>query len=303
MKKLYQLKPIIFLLLQFAFLSSFAQKEIDFRIKLEVGDRFEVESTSLSQGKVSIGNNVQDNKVEIASTIQYHVEKKITDSYYLNYMYTEYYMSMKLGMKDIVTNPKTADMLNLFTPSTQVAMMMNKPFSAELSSKGKILSVKGNKDIEKEFKKKTKKLSPELREQVYTMVNAIAGNEELVNRIESWAMYIPPSAVKIGDTWGVELDSAIAHYAFTTETDSTYIVEGIGSSKKTTSMEIQGMTMITNTEEEFTITIEFDKHTFLPKVITKEAEMSIQGKVQGYPAFSQPPVQSTAITTLKIKKL
>ena len=105
----------------------------------------------------------------------------------------------KIGMKEITTDPKTADMLNFLSPSTQIAMMMNKPFFAELSPKGKILAVKENKDIAKEFKAKTKKLSPALREQVYLMVNSMAKSESLIANIESWTSYIPDSAVKIGD--------------------------------------------------------------------------------------------------------
>ena len=288
-------------MLFFVFFSSFAQKEVDFQINLKVGDGFEVESV-ISQDGVSTDKNNPEHKNEITSRIQYHVEKKTPDFYSLNYMYTEYYMSMKIGKRDMVTNTKTADMLNFLSPSTQIAMMMNKPFSAELSQKGKVLSVKGNKDIEKEFKKKTKKFSPDLREQAYTMVNAIAGSEVLVNNIESWAMYIPSSIVKIGDKWSVEKDSALTYYTFTAETDSTYIIEGVGSSKKTTNMEIQGMLMTTNTEEEFTITIEFNKHTFLPKVITKESEMSIQAEISGYPSLSNQS-KSDVISTIKIRKL
>ena len=301
MKRPHYIKPIIFLMLFFVFFSSFAQKEVDFQINLKVGDGFEVESV-ISQDGVSTDKNNPEHKNEITSRIQYHVEKKTPDFYSLNYMYTEYYMSMKIGKRDMVTNTKTADMLNFLSPSTQIAMMMNKPFSAELSQKGKVLSVKGNKDIEKEFKKKTKKFSPDLREQAYTMVNAIAGSEVLVNNIESWAMYIPSSIVKIGDKWSVEKDSALTYYTFTAETDSTYIIEGVGSSKKTTNMEIQGMLMTTNTEEEFTITIEFNKHTFLPKVITKESEMSIQAEISGYPSLSNQS-KSDVISTIKIRKL
>ncbi|MFA5639802.1 MAG: DUF6263 family protein [Bacteroidales bacterium] len=300
MKQPRFIKTTICLLLLLASFTSFAQKEIDFRINLEEGACFEVESASLSEGSASTGKEVQENKIEYNMVIQYHVVKKTPDFYTLNFMYKERHSTIKIGMKEITTDPKTADMLNFLSPSTQIAMMMNKPFFAELSPKGKILAVKENKDIAKEFKAKTKKLSPALREQVYLMVNSMAKSESLIANIESWTSYIPDSAVKIGDKWIVEKDSAVTHYTFVAETDSTYIIEGLGNSEKTITNEIQGMVMTSNNKEEFTVTIEFDKQTFLPKIITKESESLIQVEIPDYPAFSQPPTRSQGTLTLKI---
>ncbi|NLJ82863.1 MAG: hypothetical protein GX330_07040 [Bacteroidales bacterium] len=297
MKEPRFIKITIYLLLLLAPFTSFAQKEIDFRINLEKGACFEVESASLSESSAE----VQENKVEYNMVIQYHIVKKTPDFYTLNFMYTERHSTIKIGMKEITTDPKTADMLDYLSPSTQIAMMMNKPFFAELTPKGKILAVKENKNIAKEFKAKTKKLSPALREQVYLMVNSMAKKESLIANIESWTSYIPDSAVKIGDKWIVEKDSTVTYYTFVTETDSTYIIEGLGSSENTITNEIQGMVMISNNKEEFTVTIEFDKQTFLPKIITKESESLIQVEMPDYPTFSRPPTRSQGKLTLKIR--
>jgi len=190
--------------------------------------------------------------------------------------------------------------LNFLAPSTQIAMIMNKPFFANISPQGKILSIKENKSIAKEFEAKTKKLSPDLREQVYTMVNALVGNESLVALIKSWTSYIPDSAVKIGDKWSIQKDSSVTNYAFITETDSTYVIEGVGNRKTTMTNKIQGMVLIVNYEEEFTTTIEIDKHTFLPKIITTESEVLTKSEMPDYPTFSMPPSQSYSTSTLKI---
>ncbi len=297
MKEPRFIKITIYLLLLLAPFTSFAQKGIDFRINLENGACFEVESASLSESSAE----VQENKVEYNMLIQYRVVKKTPDFYTLNFMYTERNSTIKIGMKEITTDPKTADMLDYLSPSTQIAMMINKPFFAELTPKGKILAVKENKNIAKEFKAKTKKLSPALREQVYLMVNSMAKKESLIANIESWTSYIPDSAVKIGDKWIVEKDSTVTYYTFVTETDSTYIIEGLGSSENTITNEIQGMVMISNNKEEFTVTIEFDKQTFLPKIITNESESLIQVEIPDYPALSRPPIRSQGKLTLKIR--
>ena len=64
MKQPRFIKTTICLLLLLASFTSFAQKEIDFRINLEEGACFEVESASLSEGSASTGKEVQENKIE-----------------------------------------------------------------------------------------------------------------------------------------------------------------------------------------------------------------------------------------------
>lgn len=192
-------------------------------------------------------------------------------------------------------------MLNILNPSTQIAMIMNKPFSAKISYKGEVIEVKENKNIEKEFKKKTKKLSPALREQVYLFINEFIKNESLPAAIENWTSCIPISTVKIGDKWTVNKDStSTVHYTFVEETDSSYIIKGKGNTATITTNEIQEMHMTINREEEFTLTIEFDKQTFLPKIIIKESNTSTIVEIPDYPAFSQPPKHSQSTHTLKI---
>jgi hypothetical protein len=302
MKRSYTIKPIIFFLLLFFFFRSFAQKEIDFSINLEEGMCFELQSTILSEGSVSINEKGQENKIEHRLVIQYHVAKKTPDFYHLNFMYTDYYSTMTIGMKEITTNPKTADRLNILDASTQIAMIMNKPFLIELSHSGKILTIKENKEIAKEFKSKTKKLSPSLREQVYTVVNSFAKGEGLVSHIENWTSYIPSSSVKIGDKWTIQKDSTrTTDYTFVAETDSTYIIKGVGNSNTTITNEIQGMVMNTNKEDEFTVSIEVDKQTFLPKIISMEIESLTKTEMPDYPAFSVPPSKSYTKSTLEIR--
>lgn len=300
MKQSYFIKTANYLLLSFAFISVFAQKEIDFRINLKEGECFEVQST-ISQESVSTDEKNKDSKAEFTMSIQYRVIKKTPDLYRINFMYTDYY-AIVTGIKKFKIDPKTADKLNILDGSTQIAMMMNKPFSVDLSPKGEICSIKESQIITKEFKAKTKKLSPDLCEQVYLMVNSFAGHEVLVDNIKSWTSYIPISTVKIGDQWIVMKDSSVTRYTFVAETDSTYMIEGIGSNKKTTSNEIQkGMVLIMIQEEEFTIVVEIDKQTFLPKIITQKTEMILKNEIQNYPKFSKAPVQAHSTSTLKIR--
>ena len=280
--------------------SSFAQKEVDFRLNLEEGMCFEEQTTALSKGTVSTGKEDKENIHEAITVTQYRVVKKTPAFYTLNFMHTDYYVKMT-GVNEFTIDPKTADKLNILNGSTQISMIMNKPFFADLSPKGKVLAVKKNKAIEKEFKTKTKKLSPALREQVYLIVNSFTSNESLVGNIEGWTSYIPPSAVKIGDKWSVQKDSAVTEYTFVAETDSTYIIEGVGSMEETKTNEMQGIVMIIHREGEFTVAIEVDKHTFLPKTITQEMEMLGTVEMPSYPAASRPPSRSNATLTWKIR--
>ena len=303
MKQLYFIKTIILPLLLLAFTPSYAQKDIDFRINLKEGMCFEVESNQLSQGSVPSGKEMIENKSESTMVSQYHVVKKKTGSYTINFMYKDCYIK-STGIRDFTVNPKTADMLNILDASTQIAMMLDKPFAAELSPKGKILAIKGNQAVMKEFKTKTKKLAPALREQVYSIVNSLTGKEALVELFENWTNYIPVSTVKIGSQWDVQKDSSITRYTFVAETDTTYVIEGVGSGKKTTRNEIQkGFVMIMSKAEEFTVTVEIDKQTFLPKVITQETEalLNVKSEFQNNPELSKPSVQSHVTTTLKIR--
>ena len=61
-----------------------------------------------------------------------------------------------------------------------------------------------------------------------------------------------------------------------------------------------GVSMVVNTEEEYTLAIEIDKQNFLPKIITKESEMTMTSEVQGFPALTKPPAQSHITSTLTI---
>jgi hypothetical protein len=132
------------------------------------------------------------------------------------------------------------------------------------------------------------------------MVNSFSGNEALVELIESWASYIPDSVVKIGDSWIVRKDSVLTHYTFVAETNSTYSLEGVGSKKTTANNEIMGISMTVNTEEEYTITIEIDKHTFLPNIINRESDVSITSNMPNNPAFPSQQSKSKNTSTLKI---
>ncbi|MCL2041190.1 MAG: DUF6263 family protein [Bacteroidales bacterium] len=297
MKKAYFITTFILFLLTFVSLDSFAQEKVDFRINLDAGACFEVESAIIS---VSENNMVKkESKNEVTTVVRYQVVKKTSDFYRLNFMYTDFY-SVATGIKEFTIDPKSADALNIFDGSTQVSMMMNKPFSADVSPKGKIYTVKENKEIENEFKQKTKNLSPELSSQISFMVNSFSGNEALVELIESWASYIPDSVVDIGDSWTVRKDSALTRYTFVAETDSTYSIKGVGSKKTTVNNEIMGMSMTVNTEEEYTIAIEIDKHTFLPNIINRESDALITGNMQNNPALSNHQSKSKNILTLKI---
>ena len=281
---------------------SFAQKEVDFQFNLEKGMCFEVQTSSTSNGTHSTGGKEQENTSETNMVFQYQVVKKTPTFYVLNFMYTDYYFKAMMGEREIIANPKKADKLNILDGSTQIAMMMNKPFYAELSPKGKVLAVKENKEIEKEFKAKTKNLSPALREQVYMMV-ATSKSEALIKNIEIWTSYMPASAVKIGDKWRIQKDSTYTtDYTFVAETDSTYVIEGVGNSKIITTNEIQkGMVMIMTNETEFTITIEVDKQTFLPKIITQEMEILGKAEIPNFPNFPQSSNKSygTLITEIR----
>jgi hypothetical protein len=296
MKKAYLISTFIFFLLTFVSLYSFAQKKVDFHINLDEGACFEVESSTIS---VSQNNMAKESKGEVTTVVRYQVAKKTSDFYCLDFMYTDFY-SVTTGIREFTIDPKNADALNILDVSTQISMMMNKPFSADLSPKGKIHAVKENKKIENEFKQKTKNLSPELSNQISFMVNSFSGNNALVELIESWASYIPDSVVKIGDSWIVRKDSVLTHYTFVAETNSTYSIKGVGNKKTTVNNEIMGMSMIVDTEEEFTIAIEIDKRTFLPNIINRESDVSITSNIPNNPAFSNHQSKSKNISTLKI---
>ena len=302
MKKLYFIHISFLSLMLFIFLSSFAQKEIDFRINLEKGVCFETQTIILSENSMHTSKEVQKRKNESIVTIQFSVAGKKNDFYCINFMYTDYYLRVTGGVREFAIEPKKADTMNILDVSTQIAIIINKPFSAELSQKGEIIAIKGNKDVAKEFKAKTKKFSPDLRKQVYITVNSLTESKSIASLIENWTNYIPSRSVKIGDQWDVLKDSVFTQYTFVAETDTTYIIEGIGNSKKTITNEIQnGMVMITHTEDEFSVYIEIDKLTFLPKIITKEFEVLMKSEIKEFTAFSQPPTQSHTTFILKTK--
>jgi hypothetical protein len=296
MKKVYFITTVITLLLIFVSFYSFAQKEIDFHINIEAKACFEVE-TNLS---IVSKNKDKENKSESATLIRYKVVKKTPELYRLNFMYTNYYSTIEAGTREIIIDPKNADALNIFDVSTQVSLMMNKPFSAELSPKGEIRAIKENKEILKELKMRTKELSPELREGVYFVVNSMVDNNALVELIKSWTSYIPVTSVKIGDSWSIRQDSTVTYYTFVLETDSTCVIEGFGSGKKTVPSKIQGMELITMHEEDFSLIIEIDKQTFLPKIITKEIESLNKQEIKNYP-IPVPPLQSHTTSKLIIR--
>ena len=296
MKKAYLISTFIFFLLAFVSSYSFAQEKVDFHINLDAGACFEVEFSMIF---ASQNNMPKESKGEVTSVVRYQVVKKTSDFYRLNFMYTDYY-SVTSGIREITIDPKNADALNLFDVSTQISMMMNKPFSADVSPKGKISTVKGNKEIENEFKQKTKNLAPELRDQISFLVNSFSGDKTLVDLIESWTSYIPDSPVKIGDSWTIQQDSSLTRYTFVAETDATYSIEGVGSKKTTINNEMMGMTMIVSTEEEYTVTIEIDKHTFLPNIIHRESDMSTISNMPSNPAISNHQAKSKNTSTIKI---
>ena len=72
MKQAYFIKITNLILLLFAIISSFAQKEVDFRINLEEGICFKVQSTHLSQGSIPMDKEVKESKSESTMVIQYN---------------------------------------------------------------------------------------------------------------------------------------------------------------------------------------------------------------------------------------
>jgi len=283
----------------FCFLPSFAQEKIDFRINLAENACFDVHTILLIQGKTPTGMDVKEMESEANTSVRYKVVMKTPASYHINLTYTDFYFKMN-AIKELIIDPKNADKLNILDISTQYAMVINKPFSIELSPEGKVISTKENKEVSKKFKKVTKKLSPDLKKQVYSSVNNLIGREALISQTESWTSYMPNYPVEIGDNWTVQNGSEITYYTFDSETDSAYVIKGVGSNHSTTHSDLMGKVMVSHREVEFTVSIEVDKHTFLPKIITKEMDMIHKSEVKDYPAFSTPPATSRTTSTLII---
>lgn len=58
----------------------------------------------------------KENKFEFTSTTQFQVTKKTPLLYDLSFIYTDYYSSMKMGVKEIIVDPKFSRYVKYFKP-------------------------------------------------------------------------------------------------------------------------------------------------------------------------------------------
>lgn len=290
-------KPIVFIFCLFSTLFSFSQEEIDFQINLEEGHCFQVQTNMNSEITIQMGERKRENKNAALTIMQYQVAKKLTNSYLFDFKFVDFESKMS-GMREITISPKLADDLNILNSSTQVSLMIDRVASAEISPKGKVIKIKNNENISKDLLKKSKKLTPAMREQVQTFADGFCSTKTLTSVMDSWLDYIPDTPVKIGDHWNVEKDSLFTRYTLVSETDTCYVIEGVGRNKVVIDNELQkGFPVTITTEETFALYLKIDKHTFLPQSITKKTEAVIKSELQNQPGFSTPPSRSRSTFT------
>lgn len=283
----------IFALLQLGVVYSYAQKKIAFKLNIDEGTCFELIQTDYIASIAVMNGKNSESHGETNEKTKYWVEKKNIDYYTLGFMYTDYIMEKK-GIMNQRLSAREADELNILDVSTIMSMVIDKPFFVRVSPEGVVLSVKENKAVRKELRKRTKDLSKELKENIYNMVDALSNKEAIAGKVETWSLYMPQKPVCLGETWTVSSDSnTVVKYTFAEETDSTYILRGVGVSKINV-INIHGDITITNIgESKLKLSIEIDKKSFLPKSIAQESVGYTEAYIGEFNEGAKPSSSST----------
>jgi hypothetical protein len=297
-------KVLLTTILWICSVGSYAQDSIDFRIKFEVGDRFEL-SFSITR---AITQSVMETQIESKqmenNIIQCEVIGFTPDVITLRVLPVLRESEMHNGPITMKNSSADPDWLNLYNQSTRYALGQNIPYTIKMNSKGYIFEVSDTKAIAKRIKDVSKSLNKKTRAKwLEEMLLIVASKSALVENLNQLGFFYPTHAVKMGDQWSDTWDSDTSRtdYVLKSETDSSYIIECTGASFLNTTLEIEKVSYKMEDKRTFTQQIEVSKKTFflISQIGNISAESSMTMPLNGQEVTVPMVSQEEATITVK----
>jgi hypothetical protein len=195
------------------------------------------------------------------------------------------------------SSPELADEYNIYNPSTILFLQLNRPYTALISDKGKVLKIKNMGNLLKDVKKKVNAIKNKESKQLY--LSMLPTERALAQEIKKLTSFFPKTPVSIGDKWSI--------YELLAVTDSTYIIKGYktlyedGQSQKDTIMDF----ILETTGSGFQETvIEVDKKSCFPRsfqIYTSSDTETIAKDMKGNEILGKSPKKTTSTTITTIK--
>jgi hypothetical protein len=213
MKRIYSLYCLLCLL------SCRAEAQTsDLYLKLKNGDCFEL-TVEQNNEKISYFKQMQFNVLRIQDSM-----------IWLSVCYKSLNMDI---MQRKYSSADEIDKLNWLNTSNLLAFMVDKPFSVQLSNRGKVLKIDRNDKIIQSYKKKIKKVSKELQQGLIKQIEGFLSTSSLNHNFEQIFDFYPDASHGQDKSWTKSFNepdfakSILYHLAG--QTDSTFIITGTGN--------------------------------------------------------------------------
>lgn len=193
---------IRYILILCVFAASASNAQTSLKLDLVQGKEYRQNS----EVKMAITQNFGGQTMNIVATIKgkmiYLVKSVTPTTYDMDIRYESMSMEMQMPqatMKFDSENPAEGDML-----SQVLATMINKPFQAQFSKSGKVISVKNIETLFATAFDKLPTVSEAQKEQIKNQLKQSYGEQAFASNLEMTLAIFPDKAVKVGEKWTVE---------------------------------------------------------------------------------------------------
>lgn len=156
-----------------------------------------------SDVKMAMTQDVMGQTIEVVATVTgkmvYTVKSVTPTGYEMDVRYENMAMEMKMpqaSMKFSSDAPKEGDMM-----SQVLAGMINKPFQAQISKTGKVLSVKNIDALFTSSFEKLPNITEDQKAQVKAQLSQSYGEKAFISNLEMMLAIYPEKPVKVGEKW------------------------------------------------------------------------------------------------------
>jgi hypothetical protein len=280
--------------------NGYSQSTHDFRLKLDAGQCYSFVKETKTEGIATIHGETSNIYFYTLFEDEYKVARKVKNGFELSITKKDFAADIQNAMIKSKQSSELADEYNIYNPSTITFLQLNRPYTAFISDKGKVLKIKNINNLLTDVKKKIDNIKDKESKQLYTSM--LPTEQSLADEIEKLTAFFPKTPISIGDKWDI--------YEFAEETDSTCIINGYrtlyedGQAQKDTIM--MGMileTMGSGTEK---MVIVVDKKSCLPssfQIINSSDTEQITRTKEGNEIIRASKVATSTITiTTKLLK-
>jgi len=229
------MSKVLIILVSFFFFSLSTYSKTDLKLNLEVGKSYHQNMVAKSIINQVLSNNKIDMLMTMTGSMTYTVTDKNENIYTMDVVYDSLSMGVTADEYDVIYNSENLKDSNDYI-SVLLAALKETKFGIKMTERGKIVDISNFDGLFEKAFESIQKLDPSVRKQLEANLKSSFGKENFKSSFETITAIFPPEPVNIGRQWKAEsiLNNNMpvkinTLYKFENETDSNYIITGVGS--------------------------------------------------------------------------